>query len=82
MELLKYFVVHHTPSVVVAAIMKYLGPKNPLYVVFVVIATIGLAHVVMLVSGVSLEDAKDMGWFWGEDDLVYRNSDQVVSSRV
>ena len=81
-ELLKSFFIHHTPSFVVAAIMKYAGPKNPMYVVYVVISTIALAHVILLLSGVSLKEAKDMGWFWGDDELVYKNSDEVVSGSL
>ena len=81
-ELLKYFFVHHTPSFVVAGIMKYLGPKNPMFVVFVVIATIALVHCILLISGVSLEEAKDMGWFWGKDELVYKNSGDLVSIKL
>jgi hypothetical protein len=71
MEVLTHAIVHHTPTVIVAAVMKYLGPKNPFYVIAVVFATIGLFYSVMFVTGVSLEQAKDMGWFWSHEELVY-----------
>jgi SulP family sulfate permease len=61
-DLLLFTAIHHIPSIVVASIMKYLGPKNPFFVVMVVIGTIGLFYAVMLGTGVSLEEAKDMGW--------------------
>jgi MFS superfamily sulfate permease-like transporter len=71
MDVLTHAIVHHTPTVIVAAVMKYLGPKNPFYVIAVVFATIGLFYAVMFATGVSLDQAKDMGWFWSHDELVY-----------
>jgi hypothetical protein len=77
-ELFQFFVIHHTPTVIVAVIMKYLGPKNPFFVIMVVFATIGSAYIIMFVCGVSLDEAKDMGWFWAHKDLVYKNHDSLV----
>ena len=63
-SLMIYALTHHIPGVVVAVIMKYLGPKNPFYVVLVVFATIGTVYIVMFVTGTSFEEAQDQGWFW------------------
>lgn len=62
--------------------MKYLGPKNPFYVILVVFVTIGLFYVVMFVADISLDDAREMGWFWSHDELVYKSNDTPVSSSV
>lgn len=62
-QLVFFTIVHHAPTVLVASIMKYLGPKNPFYVVMVVFATIGIFYGVMFVKGVSLEEAIKMGWY-------------------
>jgi hypothetical protein len=70
-ELMLFALVHHLPGVVVASLMKYLGPKNPFYVIMVVFSTIGLFYAVMFATGVSLDEAKEMGWFWSHDELVY-----------
>jgi hypothetical protein len=77
-EVFQFFVIHHTPTVIVAVIMKYLGPKNPFFVIMVVFATIGSAYIIMFVCGISLDEAKDMGWFWAHKDLVYKNHDSLV----
>lgn len=71
---------HHLPTVIVASVMKYLGPKNPFYVIMVVFFTIGLFYVVMFVTGVSLDDAREMGWFWSHHELTYESYDSSVSS--
>jgi hypothetical protein len=70
-ELMLFTLVHHLPGVVVASLMKFLGPKNPFYVIMVVFSTIGLFYAVMFATGVSLDEAKEMGWFWSHDELVY-----------
>lgn len=62
---------HHVPSVLVAMAMKYLGPKNPLYVVGVVFATIIAFYVIMFCGGISREEMIDAKWFWSDSDLVY-----------
>jgi MFS superfamily sulfate permease-like transporter len=74
MELWKFALVHHIPTLVVAGFMKYLGPKNPFFVVGVVFVTVGLFHIIMFFSGTPMEDMIEMGWFWSHDELVYTSS--------
>lgn len=63
---------HHIPGVIVAVIMKYLGPKNPFYVVALVFATVASVYGALFVTGTSLEEARDQGWFWHYDEIVYK----------
>ena len=70
---------HHVPSAIVAAIMRYLGPKNPFYVAAVVFGTIGVFHITMLVLGVSMEEMIQAEWFWSSEDLVYEKQTPVSS---
>lgn len=70
---------HHIPGVFVALIMKYLGPKNPFYVVLVVFATIASVYGVLFVTGTSLAEAADQGWFWHHDEIVYDEMSARVS---
>ena len=63
--------VHHIPSVLVGATMKYLGPKHPLFVLMSVVATIGLFYSTMFLFGISFQEMIDMHWFWSESDLHY-----------
>jgi hypothetical protein len=72
--LILFAVIHHAPTVLVAGFMKYLGPKNPFYVVMVVCVTIGLFYAYMFVTGTSLGEMKEAGWFWSHDELVYKSS--------
>lgn len=76
--LLWHSFVHHLPSVVIAAIMKYLAPINPFYPVMTVCLAVGLFYTVMFAAGVSLAEAKEMGWFWSHDDLVFESNTTTV----
>lgn len=77
-ELIGTSLCHHAPSVLIAASMKYFGPKNPLYVVGIVVGSIGLFYATMFAFGISLEEAIERNWFWSESDLVYENMDSGV----
>ena len=61
-QLIMFTIMHHVPSVFVASVMKYLGPKNPFFVVMVVFCTIGLFYTVLFVKGISMDEAREMGW--------------------
>jgi SulP family sulfate permease len=82
-ELVMFTIVHHIPTVLVASVMKYLGPKNPFFVVMVVFATIGLFYGVMFIKGVSLEEAIEMGWYvhmhHGLDQVVFCHTHSTCS---
>ena len=69
---------HHLPSVLVAGIMKYLGPKSPFYVVGLVAGTVASFYVYMCVAGVSRQEMIDAKWFWASSDLVYEPLDSAI----
>jgi hypothetical protein len=73
---------HHAPSVAVAAIMKYMGPKHPLYVVMSILCTIASFYVVMFIFGISMDDMIEQKWFWSTNELHYRPSGEEVSACV
>lgn len=73
-SLIMWALMHHIPGVIVAVIMKYLGPKNPFYVVVVLFATIAIVYTVMFATGTSLEEARNEGWFWHYEDIVYQHN--------
>lgn len=77
MELVSYALMHHIPGVVIAAAMKYLGPKHPFYVIVVSVVSIGLFYAIMFAMGLSLEEAKEQGWFWTHQELVYQAAEVV-----
>ncbi|CAB9499496.1 solute carrier family 26 [Seminavis robusta] len=77
-SLIGYALMHHIPGVIVAIIMKYLGPKNPAYVVLVLFATVATVYMVMFVTGTSLEDARGQGWFWYHEDIVYEHNSAAI----
>jgi hypothetical protein len=70
-ELMYKSFIHHLPSVLIAATMKYLGPKSPFYVIGLVFGSVGLFYVIMFVFGVSMEEAVEREWFWSSADLQY-----------
>lgn len=79
-SLMVYALVHHIPGVIVAVIMKYLGPKNPFYIIVVLFSTIAAVYATMMATGTSLEEARDQGWFWHYDDIVYKQNTAPVSA--
>jgi MFS superfamily sulfate permease-like transporter len=81
-ELVRYAMIHHVPTIVVAGFMKYLGPKNPFFVCLVVVVTIALFYVFMFVTGATLEEMKEEGWFWSHDELVYENFSSTLGFDV
>ena len=75
-SVVKQALCHHLPSVVIASAMKYWGPKNPFYVVLVVLSSIALFYIVLFLTGTSLVQAKEQGWFWSHEELVYYRSSE------
>lgn len=72
--------IHHVPSVFSAICMKYLGPKNPMYVVMVVLTTILSFYLVMVSWGASVEDMREWGWLYSPSELIYQPMYQPVST--
>jgi len=62
---------HHLPSVIVGALMKYLGPKNNFYTVAMVGVVIVLFYAYMLAFSVSMDEMIEREWFWSKSDLHY-----------
>ena len=60
---------HHCPSLVVGILMNRLGPKNPFYVILLIVLTITLFYTVMFMTGTTLEQAQHDQWFWSAADL-------------
>jgi hypothetical protein len=73
---------HHAPSVLVAAVMNYMGPKNPFYVVALVFSTIAVFYAIMCIFHISLNDMIDRHWFWKQSDLHYSSNQRVVSTGI
>ena len=63
--------IHHAPSLATAALMYFLGPKHPFYVVGLVLASLTIFYTVLGIAGVSRQEAVEQNWFWGVSDLVY-----------
>jgi len=66
---------HHAPSLVIGILMNKLGPKNPFYVILLLVATQIIFYTIMVATGTTLEDAQRLQWFWSKDELVYRPRD-------
>lgn len=77
-QLVLFAIIHHVPSIIVASIMKYLGPKNPLFVVVVMLGTVASFYTILFLFGISFEEAKDMGWLWPRHELVYRQTTSTL----
>ncbi|KAG7339587.1 STAS domain containing protein [Nitzschia inconspicua] len=60
---------HHLPSLFVGILMNRLGPKNPFFVIMLIVATVLIFYIIMLITGTSLEQAQQNHWFWSYDEL-------------
>lgn len=68
--------IHHLPSFLVGTTMHYAAPKNPFYVLFLVMISIILSYLAIMVTGSNLEEARNEQWFWRSTDLEYESIDQ------
>lgn len=65
---------HHMPSLLMGILMNQLGPKNPFFVLLLILVTLGLFYLTMLLTGTSLEHAQQEHWFWSREELVVDKS--------
>ena len=63
---------HHLPSMLTAILMRWLGPKNSMSTTALIVATIVTFYVVMAITGTSLNQAVEAGWFWPRSELTYQ----------
>lgn len=63
-------IIHHGPSLMAGSIMKMHGRNNPLFNTCIIAGTIVLTYGAMFVTGTSLSEATDAGWFWTHNDLM------------
>ena len=59
--------------------MNRLGPKNPFYVILLIIATQLCFFLIMWATGTSLEQAQQAHWFWSKEELAYDKSNDSSS---
>jgi hypothetical protein len=57
--------------------MNILGPKNPFYVILLILCTLVTFYTVMFVTGMTLEEAQEAEWFWSRHQLVYETDPTV-----
>jgi MFS superfamily sulfate permease-like transporter len=60
---------HHLPGFVVGIAMNRLGPKHPFFVTGLLIFTVVVFYVVMMIMGISLDEARSGGWFYKHEEL-------------
>lgn len=76
--LIKKCLFHHVPSLFLGGAMKYLAPKNPFYLVFIVFSIISVFYMIMFCFGISREEMVLQGWFWSSGDLHYKKDHEIV----
>jgi hypothetical protein len=77
-DLIRHAMIHHIPTLIVAGFMKYLGPKNPFFVCLVVVVTVAFFYLFMLITGTTLDEMKEQGWFWSHEELVYEGYSSTI----
>eukprot|EP00934_Nitzschia_sp_Nitz4_P003214 Nitzschia sp. Nitz4//scaffold136_size62208//36921//40785//NITZ4_006373-RA/size62208-augustus-gene-0.1-mRNA-1//1//CDS//3329535633//3204//frame0 len=70
-SLMMHSLLHHTPSLCMGILMNRLGPKNPFFVLLLVLVTLLSFYLIMIVSGTSLAQAQEDKWFWSPQELIY-----------
>ena len=59
---------HHIPSIIAAACMISLGP-NKGYLPLITIGTMLIVYGIIFITGSTLEEARNQGWFWRPEDF-------------
>ena len=63
--------IHHIPTLLLAIAMKWLGPKNPVFVVACLVTFVLLFYTFMMgVYGATMQDMIQAGWFWSKTELI------------
>ncbi|GKY97142.1 hypothetical protein MPSEU_000672600 [Mayamaea pseudoterrestris] len=62
---------HHVPTIGIGIAMHKLGPKNPFFVILLILVTLIGFYAVLWATGTSLHEAQEQGWFWSKNELVY-----------
>ena len=65
-----FLILKHVPSIVSGIVLYFLAPKSPLYLIGIIACTIALAYSTMALTGISLEYAQSLGFFWEEKEVV------------
>ena len=73
---------HHIPSFVMGCIMWWIGAKSPVFILQMIGASIAVVYCIMGLTGTTLEQAQDMGWFWTGADFEYNNAAMDVNDDV
>ena len=78
--LVQQALVHHAPSLAVGITMYLSGPVHPFLVLFLVLGTILASYLLMMLTGTSLTQAQNDGWFWSANDLVLSNNNNATTT--
>ena len=81
-ELIWNSCLHRLPSLIVGILMDWLGPKNPFFVILLILVTLVCFYVVMWATGMSLEEAQHTKWFWSHHELVYEQETTPDGSSI
>lgn len=79
--LITHALIHHLPSLVIGILMNKLGPKNPFFVILLIVVTIVVFYATMFITGTSLQEAQENGWFWSTSELVYDHRDSAIDGQ-
>lgn len=79
-EFRKACLIHHIPTVIMGVFINYIAQKNRTVVPILCIATMGLAYAIMFITNTSIDEARDRGWFWSDEDFRSDNTYFVSSN--
>jgi hypothetical protein len=68
-QLIRNSLCHHVPSLVIGILMNRLGPKNPFFVMGLILLTIVIFYAILWLTNVSLEEAQEQHWLWSYEEL-------------
>jgi MFS superfamily sulfate permease-like transporter len=68
------------PSFVAGVALYLLGPKNPAYLIGIILGTVVLAYATMLVTDTSLQEAQELGFFWKKEEVMMSQDGESFES--
>ena len=66
---MKQSILHHVGSIIVAILIKRIGTIQTSFIPIVTILIIPTSYIILFLTGISLEEARQMGWFWYSRDF-------------
>ena len=79
-QVIRHALGHHFPSLLIGILMHFMGPKNPLFVIWILLGTVFGSYIVLWMTGTTLTQAQELQWFFAAKDLYVDHQHRTIGS--